>query len=114
MKVEIPVVFIDRTQMPKIIAWYIIGTQETFADQIGVFFFLVGSLVKNLPANAGDSGLIPGSGRYTLNKGMATHFCILVWKIHGQGSLVGYNPRGRKESGTTEQWSTHANISCFL
>ena len=39
MKVEIPVVFIDRTQMPKIIAWYIIGTQETFADQIGVFFF---------------------------------------------------------------------------
>ena len=34
-----PVVFIDRTQMPKITAWYIIGTQETFADQIGIFFF---------------------------------------------------------------------------
>ena len=33
-----------------------------------------GSVVKNLPANAGDTGLIPGSG-------MATHSSILVWEI---------------------------------
>ena len=33
-----------------------------------------GSVVKNLPANAGDTGLIPGSG-------MATHSSILVLEI---------------------------------
>ena len=30
--------------------------------KIGIFYML-GSLVKNLPANAGDMGLIPGSER---------------------------------------------------
>ena len=37
-----------------------------------------------------------------LEKGMATHSSILTWRIHGQRSLVGYGPRGRKESDTTE------------
>ena len=37
--------------------------------------------VKNLPANAGDAGLIPGSGRSRTEKEMATHSSILVWKI---------------------------------
>ena len=37
-----------------------------------------------------------------LEKGMATHSSILVWKIHGQKSLEGYSPEGRKESDTTE------------
>jgi len=38
------------------------------------------SVVKNLPANAGDiidAGLIPGSGR-SPGGGMAAHFCILA------------------------------------
>ena len=42
-----------------------------------------GSMVKNTPANAGDSGdmgLIPGSGR-SPGGGMATHCNILAWKI---------------------------------
>ena len=29
-------------------------------------------------------------------------FAILVWRIHGQRSLVGYSTWGRKESDTTE------------
>ena len=33
-----------------------------------------------------------------LEEGMATHFSTLAWEIHGQRSLVGYSPRGRKES----------------
>ena len=37
-------------------------------------------VVKNLPANAGDMGSIPGSGR-SLEKEMATHSSILVWRI---------------------------------
>ena len=39
-----------------------------------------GSLVKNLPANAQDADLIPGSGR-SLEEEMATHSRILAWKI---------------------------------
>ena len=27
-----------------------------------------------------------------LEKGMTTHSNILAWRIHGQRSLVGYNP----------------------
>ena len=39
-----------------------------------------GSVVKNLPASAGDAGLIPGSGR-SLEKVMATYSSVLAWKI---------------------------------
>ena len=40
-------------------------------------------VVKNLPANAGDTGdtgSIPGSGR-SPGGGMATHSSILAWRI---------------------------------
>jgi len=37
-------------------------------------------MVKNLPANAGDTGLIPGLGR-SLEKEMTTHFSTLAWEI---------------------------------
>ena len=40
---------------------------------------------------------------------MATHSRILVWKFHGQRSLVGYSSRGRKELDKTEQLSTAAH-----
>ena len=36
-----------------------------------------------------------------LEEEMATHSSILIWKIHGQKSLVGYSPRGCKELDTT-------------
>ena len=39
-----------------------------------------GRVVKNLPANAADAGLIPGTGRFP-GGGMATHSSILAWKI---------------------------------
>ena len=37
-------------------------------------------VVKNLAANARDTGSIPGSGS-SPEKEMATHFSILVWEI---------------------------------
>ena len=43
----------------------------------------VALVVKNLPANAGDTkrgGLIPGSGR-SPEEGHATHSSILAWRI---------------------------------
>ena len=39
-----------------------------------------GSVVKNLPANAGDSSSIPGSGR-SPGEGNGNHSSILAWKI---------------------------------
>ena len=58
--------------------------------------------VKNLPVNAGDAGLIPGSGRYP-GGGIGYP---LQCSYQGLGSLAGYSPLGRKESDTTEQLST--------
>ena len=45
--------------------------------------FPAGSVVKNLPANAGDTGevgLVPGSGR-TTGIGNATCSGVLAWEI---------------------------------
>ena len=36
---------------------------------------------------------------------------LLPGKSHGWRSLVGYSPRGRKESGTTEQLLSHSHAS---
>ena len=41
---------------------------------------LVGLVVKNPPANAGDAILIPGLGR-SLGEGMVTYSSILAWRI---------------------------------
>ena len=60
-----------------------------------------GSVVKNPAANAGDTGLIPGLGRF-LEKKMATHPSILQpGKLHGQRSVVGYSLWVHKESDMT-------------
>ena len=42
--------------------------------------FLVAQMVKNLPANAGDVGSIPGSGRFPA-EGNGNHSSILAWEI---------------------------------
>ena len=39
------------------------------------------AVIKNPPANAQDSGSIPGLGRSTRQQGMATHSSVLVWEI---------------------------------
>ena len=42
-----------------------------------------------------------------LEEEMATHSSILPGEFHGQRSLVGYSPRGLKESDRTERVSTN-------
>ena len=54
--------------------------------------FLGGSMLKNLPSNAGDVGSIPGSGR-SLEEEMANTQVFLPGKSHGPRSLVGYSPK---------------------
>ena len=53
-----------------------------------------GSVIENLPADAGDAGLIPRSGRFPREE-MAAQASILAWIIS----------RSRKESDTTERLS---------
>ena len=53
-------------------------------------------MVKNLPANIGDSrdvGSITGLERSPGGE-KATHSSIVAWKINGQRSLEGYSPWG--------------------
>ena len=42
-------------------------------------------------------------GEEPMEKGMATHSSMLAGEVHGQRSLAGYSPWGRKESDMTEQ-----------
>ena len=58
-------------------------------------------MVKNL--HAIQETWVQSLGREDpLEKEMATHCSILAWESHGQRSLVGYSPRGHKESDMTE------------
>ena len=61
-------------------------------------------MVKNLHANTadtGDSGSIPGSGRYPAGEKWQPNPVFLPGKFHEQRSLGGYSPWGCKESDTT-------------
>ena len=53
-------------------------------------------MVKNMPANAGDMGSIPGSGRYPLEKGIAT--------------TPEFLPGVKKELDMTEQLNNNNNL----
>ena len=94
-----------------------------------------GSVVKNLPANAGNLGSIPGSGRSPREgSGNSLQYSCLgklldqrAWrrrqwhptpvllpgKSHGWRSLVGFSPWGREESDTTERLHCHFSLSCI-
>jgi len=56
-----------------------------------------GSVVKSLPGNAGDAGLIPVSLQITWRRKWQPTLVYLPGKSHGQRSWVGYSPRGYKE-----------------
>ena len=64
-----------------------------------------GIVIKNPPAHAGDTrdaGSIPELGRSPGGgRGNPLQYSCLE-NPHGQRSLAGYSPRGRKESDTTE------------
>ena len=61
-----------------------------------------GSDGKESACTAGDLGLIPGLGRSLGGgHGNSLQYSCLE-NPHGQGSLVGYNPCGHKESDMTE------------
>ena len=67
-----------------------------------------GIVVKSLPASAGDErdiGLIPGSGRSPWKRTWQPTPVFLPGEFHGQRSLAGYCPYGRK---VRHDWSDSA------
>ena len=67
--------------------------------------FARGSMVKNPPANAGDTSLISGLGSSPGGgNGNPLQYSCLE-NSHGQRSLAGYSPWTCKELDTTEQLS---------
>ena len=63
--------------------------------------FRGGSDGKESSCNARDPGSVPGSGRAP---GEENGFPLQYsGEFHGQGSLVGYSPWGRRELGMTKQ-----------
>ena len=79
----------------------------------------VALVVKNLPANAGDSrdlDSIPGLGRSSgrgrdnpLQYSCLENPMVLSGESHGQGSLAGFSPWGSRESDTNERLSIHTH-----
>ena len=71
--------------------------------------FLGGSAVNNLPVMQKPQEPQAWSLGWEdpLEEEMETHSSIIAWKIPWTRSLVGYTPRGHKESDTTEWLHFH-------
>ena len=69
-----------------------------------------GSEGKESTCNAGDLGLIPGLGRFSWRREQLPTLVFLPGEIHGQRSLAGYTPWGRRESDTTGRLSLHFRL----
>ena len=74
-----------------------------------------GTAVKNLPANAGVAGSMPGLGRNTEEgngKEMATYSNILAWEIPWTKELASDSPWGHKR--VRHYFPTEQQKKCFL
>ena len=83
--------------MSLLIYWYIF--LWALFPNCGTMGFPGGSVVKNLPAHAGDAGLIPGS-KDPLEEEMATHSSILAWKNPWTEEPGGLQSMGSQKSQT--------------
>ena len=76
--------------------------------------FAGGSDGKESACNAGDLGSIPGLGR-SLGGGHGKPLQYYYLRnTHGQRSIVGYSPWGRKESDMTEQLSAESLLKIYI
>ena len=73
---------------------------------LNIVGFPGGSVVKNLPVNAGDLGSIPGSGR-SLGEGNGKPLQYSCLEIPWMEESAGYSPWGHKELDMTERLHFH-------
>ena len=74
--------------------------------------FQVVLVVKNLPAKAEELGLGPWVQKVPWRTAQQSTLVFLPGESHGQRSLAGYNPKGCKESDTTELAHILFKIGC--
>ena len=74
--------------------------------------FLGGTIVKYLPANAGDATDNLWVRKIPWNRKWQPIPLFLPGKFHEQRHLASYSPRGLKESNTTEQLQAHIYDLC--
>jgi len=86
---------------------------KIFASIFKYIDFPGGSDGKVSGYNAGDPGLIPGSGRFPWRRKWQPTLVLLPRTSHGRRSLVGYSPWGRKESDMTEQLHFHFHFQIY-
>ena len=83
--------FFIKSSEIKIVVWLLMASQ-------------VVQMVKNLPANAGATGSIPELGR-SLGEGNGNPLPVFLPETsHGQRSLAGYSPWGRRVG---RNWAQH-------
>ena len=85
----------DLVQPEATQGWYNFGKYLSLSTKVAL-------VVKNLPANAGDVGSIPGSGKIPWRRAWQPTRVFLPGESHGQSSLAGYSPWGCAELGMTE------------
>ena len=83
---------------------------QNYGAESCVSGFSYGSVVKNLPANAGEIQVSPWVEKVPWRRGWQPTPVSLLGKCHGQRSLAGYSPWGHKKSYVTK----HACTSCVL
>ena len=66
---------------------------------------------KETACNAGDLSSFPGLGRFPRRRKSQPTPVFLPGKSHGQRSLAGYSPWGRKELDTIEHTHTHTRTA---
>ena len=71
-------------------------------------------LISLVACNAGDPGLIPGSGRFPWRRKWQSTPALLPGKSHGWRILISYSPWGRKESDRTERLHFHFHFPLGL
>ena len=75
----------DLVQPEATQGWYNFGKYLSLSTKVAL-------VVKNLPANAGDVGSIPRSGKVPWRRAWQPTWVFLPGESHGQRRLVGYNP----------------------
>ena len=83
-------------------------------SKVSVQEWICGSVVKNPPATAGDTSLIPGLERFPRRKKWQPNPIFLPGKSHGQRSLAGHSSWGDKRVGCDlstkqQQLDTHTH-----
>ena len=78
----------------------------SLVDELTISHHPGGSVCKESTHNAGDLGSVPGLGRSPGEGNGSPLQCSCLENHHGQRSLEGCSPWGRKELDITEQIST--------